>query len=107
MEAVAQRALLDQDTVSGGFRRVVTFASRSLPRSLIGEKIGGARLIGGEIMQEKPSRPPPVPPEPPKVAPGREQGNEDRAQLIARLDNGKAKADWEQYDRWLDAMLGS
>jgi hypothetical protein len=59
-------------------------------------------------MQGEPSRPPPVPTEPPKVALQREHGIGDRVQLIARLDSGRAtKADWEAYNQWLDAMLGT
>jgi hypothetical protein len=66
-------------------------------------------------MQAEPSRPPPVPPEPPEVAPQREHGivgggklaPAEHAALIARLDSGHAtKADWADYDRLLDAMLG-
>jgi hypothetical protein len=66
-------------------------------------------------MQEEPSRPPPVLTEPPAIAPQREHASGAGAKLaqvehvalIARLDSGHAtKADWAEYDRLLDAMLG-
>ena len=76
-------------------------------------KSQGARLDGARVMSEETSRAPLVRSEPPEVAPRREHTSAagaklspaERAALITRLDTSPTKADWELYDRQLDAMI--
>jgi hypothetical protein len=77
-------------------------------------KIDGARLDGAQVMQEEASQAPPVPAEPPAIALQREHNRAggtlltavERAALVARLDTSPNKADWDCYNRDLDARLG-
>jgi len=79
-------------------------------------KSQGARLDGARVIQEEPSRGPPVPMEPPAVAPRREPGSSARAKLsateraaiVGRMDAGTAtRADWTAWERDLETRLTS
>src|SRR5215469_2572855 len=74
-------------------------------------KSQGARLDSARVMQETPSREPLMQAERPAIAPQREHGSvggallsdAERAALITRLDTKPTKADWELWQRDLDA----
>jgi len=70
-------------------------------------KSQGARLDGARVIQEIPSQEPPVPMEPPALAPRREHGSgagarlspQERAAIVRRMDAGTAtKADWVAWN---------
>jgi hypothetical protein len=75
------------------------------------KKKDGARLVGAQVMSEKPSRSPPVPPDTPVIALRREHGSSDGellAALIARQDAGIATAaDWRAYERAIAAKISA
>jgi hypothetical protein len=75
----------------------------------------GARTDGARVIQEELPRAPPEPPEPSAIALRREHGNDvgaklspaKRAALIPRLDTYPTAADWDLYNRELDAILAA
>jgi hypothetical protein len=76
-------------------------------------KKDGARLVGARVMQEELPQPPPVQMKPSAIAPRGEHGSGDgarlspaeRAALVERLDSSPTRADWDLYDRDLDARI--
>jgi hypothetical protein len=66
-------------------------------------------------MQVEPPRPPPEQTEPPAFALQREHAavgagllsNTERAALIARLDTGSTRTDWDLYERDLEARISN
>ena len=79
------------------------------------KKIDGARLDGARFMREEISRTPPEQSEQSEIALQREHGragsallsDAERAALIARLDTKPTRADWDLWNRDLEARLGA